>query len=693
MLVAAIAASAAFAVVAWRTRPGMSPNVTRFRVIERLTEAAATRGLSESASDPPPHLRWTADEINTSWTRVQSGKSATLRSPRLDLVAGFHSIAIVRPASRIPMSAPILLWSDAPGLEGAAFARNRRELPVAQEPATVIVDAEALQSDQRQPIRYLFLHLPGGGAIDRSVESIAIVTTRDLAAAGPSMTRIAADGQTRDAFATTAPLTFRVDVPANAELAFGVRAPAGAPAAKVRVTQSFDGDVYQLFETTVTPGSWTDFRTRLREASGSLVTLSTDPVMDPAPVYWSVPLVTAPEASDNRPNIIIVVVDALRADAVGGLPFFDRLARESTVYRRAYAAASWTKPSIATLFTSLYPWTHTLGARYYADALPRNVLTLQSVLSAYGYVTVQFSANPFTGAASGLDRGFDTAFMAPALGHRDAFAVTAADVVDRFFGWVSARSQDRYFAYLHLVDTHGAKGVDGYRAAAGIADREIGRLYDRLNQVPGGANTLLVITADHGEAFGEHGQTGHGQSVYEEESRVPLIVHEPRQRAGRIVDEPVHLVDLMPTVLDYAGVAIDQTAIQGRSLRGNGREWKPSPVIITKFTYPDDVVVSGDRAEMHAVIDFPWKLIAIERRGQPRVHELYRLDIDPSERNNLARAEAARTRQLDAVLDAFLREQATARARFASTYERGVATMPAPPRELVDQLRSLGYVR
>jgi arylsulfatase A-like enzyme len=677
-------------------------------VVERLV--TPTESSPGSATEAAQHARdrWSAADIESSWTRVQSGTSATYRSPRLDLGPDFHSIVIARPRPRprppngSPIAAPILLWSETPVLGGAAFTRNRRELPIAQKPATVIMDAESLQSDQRRPVQYLFLHVPDDTAVDLVVESIAVITTHDLAAAGARMTRIATDGETRDAFAARAPLRFLVNVPDNAQLAFGVRTPSGTPAARVRVTQSFEGNVFHPFEATLTSGQWLDFRTPLRPSSGSTVTLSTDAVTDgAAPVYWSVPLLMAPETSDDRPNVMVIVVDALRADVLGtygarqsAMPLFDDLASTSVVFQRAYAAASWTKPSIATLLTSLYPWTHALGARYYADALPREVLTLQGVLSEYGYVTAQFSANPFTGAVSGLDRGFDTAVMAHSLGHQNAFAVTAADIVDRVLSWVTARADDRYFAYVHLVDTHGARGLDGYRAAASIADREIERLRSRLNQLPGGAHTLFIITADHGEAFGDHGHSGHGQSVYEEEIRVPLIIQEPRQTSGRIVNEPVHLVDVMPTVLDYAGITLDRAVMQGRSLRANDGALKPSPVIVTKFTYPDDVVISGEGGvDMHAVVDFPWKLIVTERRAQPRMRELYRLDSDAGEKNNLADTEVTRARQLEAALDAFLRDQASARARFASTYERGVTAAPAPARELVDQLRSLGYVR
>jgi arylsulfatase A-like enzyme len=687
--------------VVWVARDRLTslPAPPRFHVVERLTTPAGAPLLTPAAAAVRARLRWSAADIARTWTRVTSGASATLRSPRLELGTAFHSIVIVRPPSRTPVGAPMLLWSATPQLEGAAFARNRRELPVAQEAATLVLGAEVLQSDERQPIQYLFLHLPQGMAIDHAVESIAILTTPDLAAASVGLSRIATDGETRNAFASSAPLSFRVSVPANAQLAFGIRAGASSPGTRVRVTQTIGNSARVQFESAVSAGRWIDLRAPLQDAAESTVTLSLTGARNSV-TYWSEPLLLAPEQAEDRPSVVLVVVDALRADALAhygaaesAMPFLDRLASRSIVYGHAYAATSWTKPSIATLLTSLYPWTHALGARYYADELPRDVLTLQSVLSAYGYTTAQFSANPFTGAASGLDRGFDTALMAPALGQQSAFAVKATDVVERFLYWRRQGPADRYFAYLHLVDVHGAKDPASYRAAARGVDGQLERLHDQLNMLPGAGNTLLVVTADHGEAFGDHGQAGHGQSVYEEETRVPLIIHEPRQTDGVIVDEPVHSIDLMPTLLDYARITIDRAMIQGRSLHDRDRDLQPSPVVVTKFTYPNDMATRGDGAEMHAFVDAPWKLIVIDRRGQPRVYELYRLDTDASERTNLASAEAERVRRMERTLDTFLREQAKARARFASMHETGVARSPVPARELVDQLRSLGYLR
>ena len=121
--------------------------------------------------------------------------------------------------------------------------------------------------------------------------------------------------------------------------------------------------------------------------------------------------------STGRPNIVLYVVDALRPDRLGAYgytkgtsPFLDRLAEQGIVFQNCYAAASWTKPAIASLFTSLYPQTYGVGRHSYLDVLPDSVPTLQDELRSHGYLTAQFSANPLSGTLSNLDQGFDYTF-------------------------------------------------------------------------------------------------------------------------------------------------------------------------------------------------------------------------------------------------------------------------------------------
>jgi arylsulfatase A-like enzyme len=696
----AIVLSAA-GIVVWRAADGRDSSPRRFRVVQRLATPIGARPLNLAELAGSARLRWALDDRRTSWTRVQSGGSTTLRSPRLDLPEDFYGVLITERPRTTPAEATLILWSTEPFLDAAEFARNRRVIvPVANAPNSTLLPSETMLSDERRAIHYLFVHVPDAAKVEDVIEGVAIVTDRDVAAASLSVTRVAADGRTRDAITSSTSVSYRVSVPASAELSFGVRIPGVGTDAPIRVTQRIENRDHVIVDTKVAAGRWIDFRVPIRSASECTFVFSVDRDTAAAPIYWSQPQILAPDAS-RQPNIVLLVVDALRADKLGaygartGLsPVIDRLAAEGAVYKRAYAAASWTKPSVATMLTALYPTTHGLGSRHYADGLASGAATLQGVLAADGYVTVQFSANPFTGAISALDRGFDDALMAPALGHARAFDVKASDLNNSFETWLRGHSRDRFFAYLHAVDTHGAASLAQYDAAITSTDHEIDRLQRLLEDLDLTADTLLVITADHGEAFGEHGRSGHGQSVYEEEIRVPLVVYARGRVSPGVIEDPMMLVDLMPTVLDYAHVPFDRNALQGRSLVAHGNEGvTASPVIATRFIYPDDVDAPGNRTEMHAVVDYPWKLIASDRAGDKPALELYRLDRDAQERDNLAASEPGRTHQLASVLERFLHDQAIERARFGATLNAAPSARTRPSRDLVDQLRSLGYVR
>jgi arylsulfatase A-like enzyme len=158
--------------------------------------------------------------------------------------------------------------------------------------------------------------------------------------------------------------------------------------------------------------------------------------------------------------------------------------------------------------------------------------------------------------------------------------------------------------------------------------------------------------------------------------------------------EPVHHVDLAPTILGAAGIAIPDH-LQGRSFWRVGGSPQRSPVVVTRSIYPEDIDSPlPDRSEAIAIVDYPWKLIRSELPDGGRSIELYRLDADPRERQDRSHAEAARAVLLTTALDRFLEEQRAARARFASEHSLGgAAPARAPSRELLDRLRSLGYVR
>jgi len=360
-----------------------------------------------------------------------------------------------------------------------------------------------------------------------------------------------------------------------------------------------------------------------------------------------------PAGADEPPSIILVLVDTLRADYLGAYgfdgdisPHLDRFAQGAVVFENAFSQAPWTKPSIASLFTSLHPEQHGVvahGRRYgspeelnpSASALPQRAVTLAERLRAAGYATAAFVANPWIQKQLGFAQGFDV-FDAEDVGN----AVPATRLFERARAWLAQRDRSRpYFLYLHLMDVHGpydapladfeavrgspglgearslsegemarrraylmrgnsprgdASTLDGWRAsyAAGVRslDRQLGGFLETLSRDGELDDALFVVTSDHGEELADHGSWDHGDSLYEEQIRVPLIVRLPggRQR-GRRVERIVSLIDLMPTLLEIAGSRVPRRLagtdlgplLAGKSIDGpavaysSGVKWQP----------------------------------------------------------------------------------------------------------------------
>jgi arylsulfatase len=302
-----------------------------------------------------------------------------------------------------------------------------------------------------------------------------------------------------------------------------------------------------------------------------------------------------------RHNVILFLVDTLRADHLGCYgysrdtsPHLDEFAKDSTVFRNVTAQAPWTTPSVASLLTALYPSSHGLVTRLQGDriaALDTAVVTLAEVLRAQGYQTAAFSTNPWITAAAGLDQGFETFVQkrryAPAAGlHRAASR------------WMRQRDERPFFLLIHYMDVHGPyappppfdRRFSPNRAGAReLTAEELERLPGYLRRdrdttldeyvalYDGGIsywdhsfseflarpdvagmldNTVIIVTADHGEEFLEHGGFDHGETLYQEQISVPLIWRMPdHQSFEQSVHEPVELVDVMPTLLSLLGIS------------------------------------------------------------------------------------------------------------------------------------------
>jgi arylsulfatase A-like enzyme len=201
------------------------------------------------------------------------------------------------------------------------------------------------------------------------------------------------------------------------------------------------------------------------------------------------------------------------------------------------------------------------------------------------------------------------------------------------------------------------------------------------------------VTADHGEAFYEHQHQGHGQSVYEEEVRVPLLMLQPGVVPRRIVDEPVQLVDVMPTILTHCSIPFGAGVLQGRDLFGDSAR-QSRPVFVSRYFYPDGEAAALRSDEYNGVIETPWKLIETRRgdASHPQL-ELYNLDSDSGERSNLASRMPDVVARLSDRLSGFLRRQEKEKQDFRSVHGIQRAARSLMPQDALDRLRSLGYLK
>lgn len=470
---------------------------------------------------------------------------------------------------------------------------------------------------------------------------------------------MAVHGDHRPSLVLTGPARFRFQTLVRREgrLAFAVVVRPVEAAVRLRVAVHDGGGRHDAYDE-VWRGhrAWQDRTVDLAGFAWKTVWIEFTLTGDPATVALGFPEVVG-RAPADRPNVLVYVVDCLRADHVGAYgyhrpttPAIDRLAAEGVVFEKAYSCAAWTKPAVGCLFTSTYPWRH--GVRTVASTLAEDVTTVAEAFQSAGYATHAWVANPLVDRSqSALGRGFDR-FVALAqrwVGKNVNLAGAEADAsaLNEALRWLERNRRRSFFLYLHSLDLHapyeprppfdasfvraGTSGIDAerdlYDNEVAYNDREIGRLMDGLRGLGIYDSTLVVITADHGEEFMEHAVARHGRSLHDEALHVPLVVKLPAGRsAGHRVAAAVNSLDIAPTLLEYATVARPAT-FEGVGLAGlvAGGEPPRRPLFAEQL---------GPRQALYAVRHGGWKYV---RELLPAPRELlYDLRRDPHEQASLA---------------------------------------------------------
>ena len=400
----------------------------------------------------------------------------------------------------------------------------------------------------------------------------------------------------------------------------------------------------------------------------------------------------------SRPNVLLVTIDTLRADHVGSYgyhdastPTIDALAHRGVRFETAVAHAPLTGPSHASILTGQTPLGH--GFRNNSGfILAPEVKTVAQDFRSAGYHTAGFVSGFPLDRRFGFDRGFETYDDRLPKGNDrrrtpyvERFADATTDAVLRWLAPVSSQQASQtvpWFMWVHYYDPHAPYEPPAadlairyrqspYDGEIAFVDRQLGRLLQTLDATGETSRTIVLVTADHGESLGEHGEGTHGIFLYDATLRVPWIMAGPRIAAGRVSKTIARSIDVLPTLLDYSGLP-QRTDVDGRSLRraADGEEMSDAPAYAESL-YSE---LELGWAPLHA-----WRTAQFKFIKAPHP-ELYDLQNDPSEKANRAGEQGPRVSELSSQLEVALR------------HARPSAPTQSVDAETAERLRALGYV-
>lgn len=431
-----------------------------------------------------------------------------------------------------------------------------------------------------------------------------------------------------------------------------------------------------------------------------------------------------PEAT----NVVLITIDTLRANRLGVYgyakdtsPNLDRFARQSIVFQKAYAHAPATVPSLGTLMTSQYP--HEIRVYTNVNRLQKEVVTLAEILLQNGFRTGAVVSNPVLERDSGFDQGFEDYDHRLDPSHGDDIYRIAPNTTETALSWLKAHRRSRFFLWVHYMEPHGPYtppppfdtmfvstepspstllkvndmydgrgGIPGYQVLGDHRDPEyyrsrydglirfldhsLGVLFDGIRDLGLMDNTLVIVTADHGEGLGEHDYFfDHTDFVYEEMLRVPLILRLPGQVAGREVGRMVGLIEVLPEILHLTRINT-VTPLDGTGLLHDERE---------KDIYAETFY----HRRVATILSGGYKLIDTDAAPMAVDHELYDLTRDPGELQDLL--DAREKPQADRIRTGLAN-------RLEAILNRDDVRLPKPQLRGLDEegrqrLKSLGYTQ
>lgn len=426
--------------------------------------------------------------------------------------------------------------------------------------------------------------------------------------------------------------------------------------------------------------------------------------------------------SSEMPNIVLISIDTLRSDHLGCYgysrdtsPNIDEFSNRAAIFKNAITPRPKTSPSMVSILTSLYPHTH--GVRENCKPLDREIFTLQEILLNENYRTAAFVGNwVLKKSPSGLNQGFeiydDT--MSDRELNRDIYERKAPDINKSVFKWLEKNYNKKFFLWIHYQDVHGPYIApkkfqnlfkhnshnliledlvpkyqrlpwvkekfgyvdanlykDAYDAEIKFCDEHIGNLFKKLNDLEL-TNLIIIITSDHGESLGEHNYYfEHGKFVYDICSKVPLLIYAPNIKS-KYIDQQINIMSIAPTILSMIGYSIPEY-FEGESLFS----------LITGKPFSSDKNIFIERKnDIKAVRTNTWKYI---RNFYNDTEELYNLEKDPLEENNVIQSQYDIAKKLNNILGQWMNNNDL-------IYIKKLEEMKLTE-ETKKALKSLGYVQ